>query len=256
MTDHLSPQASLKPKVWLKPGILLFYGSNLDTNEHAHHTIQLVFPRANSACFIGEDKIESNLIIGSKVSHKLALEEGWILLVDPYSHLGQRVNQYLGEQTIRTFPSIVGHDMDPTIDANAPLHLFLPYLTMLKKQTRLDDELPTSIDPRIQSLLDELDHCLSGKCRKPSSWRALDVAKQLNISESRFLHLFKQNIGIAWRPYLRWRRLICAVYSLMQGQSATNAAYIAGFSDSAHLSRTFREEFGISIRQIKQVLDS
>jgi len=63
------------------------------------------------------------------------------------------------------------------------------------------------------------------------------------------LHLFREQMGIAWRPYLLWRRTISAVEAILTGSSATEAAHLAGFSDSSHLSRTFRSLFGMSIRQ-------
>ncbi|MFN3163646.1 MAG: helix-turn-helix transcriptional regulator [Pseudohongiellaceae bacterium] len=106
----------------------------------------------------------------------------------------------------------------------------------------------TNLDPRIQQLQQTLDSCFEGECKKPEKWRAADVAKDLALSEGRFLHLFKQEMGIAWRPYLLWRRLLCSVRLLNRGRSATETAYVAGFSDSAHLSRTFRKMFGLSIR--------
>ncbi|PSW22327.1 AraC family transcriptional regulator [Photobacterium sanctipauli] len=243
-----------KPKVWLKPGILLVYGSSLDAEEHSHHAIQIIFPKKKAVCHAENRAYNGNLIIGSQVLHRLALEEGWIILIEPHSKLGQRLNQYLDDQPIRVFSSITGHDVHPDNDENAPLRLFSPYLSMLKYQTNIEHDEPETMDSRIEQLIAQLDMCLSGQCQKPSSWRASDVAEQLGMSESRFLHLFKQHIGIAWRPYLRWRRLICAVYSLMKGEDATSAAHIAGFSDSAHLSRTFREMFGVSIRQVKQML--
>lgn len=95
----------------------------------------------------------------------------------------------------------------------------------------------------------ELDQCLGGECIKPSNWRASEVADKLALSESRFLHLFSQEMGIPWRPYLLWCRMICAVRAVLNGHSATDAAHLAGFSDSAHLSRTFRKTFGMTMSQ-------
>ena len=69
------------------------------------------------------------------------------------------------------------------------------------------------------------------------------------LSESRFLHLFSQELGITWRPYLLWRRMMCAIQAIINNSSATEAAHLAGFSDSAHLSRTFRTTFGMTITQ-------
>jgi len=94
-----------------------------------------------------------------------------------------------------------------------------------------------------------LDECFEDGFDSQVSWSAFDVAKQLSLSEGRFLHLFRQEMVIPWRPYLLWRRMMCAVNALISGTSATDAAHLAGFSDSAHLSRTFRRLFGMSIRQ-------
>ena len=106
-----------------------------------------------------------------------------------------------------------------------------------------------AMDAQISQLLTQLDGCLVADCIKLSQWRAAQVAQQLGWSESHFLHRFKQSMGVPWRPYLKWRRLQCALLALLRGQSATDAAHAAGFSDSAHLSRTFRQQFGMTIRQ-------
>jgi AraC-like DNA-binding protein len=103
---------------------------------------------------------------------------------------------------------------------------------------------------RILKLLDKLDTCTTGKCLKPDKWRAKDIAQWLSISESRFLHMVREELGVAWRPYLLWRRLLCAIQAIKNGQSITNAAYIAGFSDSAHLCRTIKRLFGMTSKQL------
>nr|WP_275446741.1 AraC family transcriptional regulator [Pseudoalteromonas sp. McH1-42] len=120
-------------------------------------------------------------------------------------------------------------------------------------QTLLNCNQSSVTDERIQRLLENLDACFVADCIKPQQWRAASVAQTLNLSESRFLHIFKDQVGIAWRPFLLWRRLICALQTLLKGMSATEAAYVAGFSDSAHLSRTFRSTFGMSIMQAKKL---
>ena len=42
-----------------------------------------------------------------------------------------------------------------------------------------------------------------------------------------------------------WRRLIRALEVYAGGQSLTEAAHMAGFSDSAHFSRVFKRFFGL-----------
>jgi AraC-like DNA-binding protein len=58
-------------------------------------------------------------------------------------------------------------------------------------------------------------------------------------------HLFVEQTGLPFRTYLLWLRLTKAVAVFAGGGSLTEAAHEAGFSDSAHFSRTFRRMFGL-----------
>ncbi|MEJ0022042.1 MAG: helix-turn-helix domain-containing protein [Alphaproteobacteria bacterium] len=73
-----------------------------------------------------------------------------------------------------------------------------------------------------------------------------EAAKQVGLSNARASHLFVEQTGLAFRTYLLWLRLIRAVDRYSAGASLTDAAHEAGFSDSAHFSRTFRRMFGLS----------
>ncbi len=73
-----------------------------------------------------------------------------------------------------------------------------------------------------------------------------EIAAGVELSESRFSHLFTENVRIPVRRYLLWLRLRDAMHLLAQGKSLTETAHEAGFSDSAHLTRTFRGMLGIA----------
>jgi AraC-like DNA-binding protein len=64
------------------------------------------------------------------------------------------------------------------------------------------------------------------------------------LSPSRFMHVFTESVGVPVRPYILWLRLQRAACDLMTGTSVTSAAHNAGFSDAAHLTRTFRRMLG------------
>jgi AraC family transcriptional regulator len=72
-----------------------------------------------------------------------------------------------------------------------------------------------------------------------------DVAKKVFLSPSRFAHLFSDEVGIPFRRYLLWRRLTRAMVLVSRGATLSRAALAAGFSDSAHFTRTFYQMFGI-----------
>jgi AraC-like DNA-binding protein len=70
------------------------------------------------------------------------------------------------------------------------------------------------------------------------------------LSESRLRHVFTESLGVALRPYILWLRVQRPCGELIGGASVTKAAHEAGFSDSAHLARTFRRMLGVTPTQI------
>jgi AraC-like DNA-binding protein len=79
-----------------------------------------------------------------------------------------------------------------------------------------------------------------------SSESSLDeLARAVGISYYRLSHLFAENLGITLRQFLQWKK-VTVTASLLMIKSITEVAHDAGFSDSAHLSRTFQDIFGVS----------
>lgn len=96
------------------------------------------------------------------------------------------------------------------------------------------------LDPRlcrVVRFLDEHPHDLTGAER---------IAMTQGLSVSRFLHLFSEQIGVPFRRYRIWNRVRAAMKLVLGGNSFTDAAMEAGFTDSAHFARCFRETFGVT----------
>ncbi len=244
----------IKPTVWIQAGMVIIYGSSVDAAPHSHHAIQVIWPENNSLSKLNGSDISELVIIDSKVEHQLQMSAGWILLVEPKSNLGQALSSKLAGQALKAFSSSFYPTIKPPLQTEELTALLIPLFKALKLSNQsVFINHSTVVDKRIQRLLTELNQCLHGDCIKPSNWRASEVASQLALSESRFLHLFSDELGIAWRPYLLWRRMMCAIQAMINNSSATEAAHLAGFSDSAHLSRTFRNSFGMTIRQARSL---
>ncbi len=73
---------------------------------------------------------------------------------------------------------------------------------------------------------------------------AASLAAEVHLSENRFLHLFREQVGTPLRQYILWQRLAAATEAFVEGKSVKEAAYEAGFSDPAHFSRTFFQMCG------------
>jgi AraC-like DNA-binding protein len=99
---------------------------------------------------------------------------------------------------------------------------------------------PPALDPRIRRVIEWLG-------RNPADpTRAVTFARSERLSVSRFLHLFSREVGVSFRRFRIWMRLRAAAKAALAGQSFTEAAHAAGFSDLAHFSRLHRETFGVS----------
>lgn len=249
-SSTMTEPAGLAPSVHLRPGMLLVVGGALDAENHAHHAIQVVWPHSGCELAIGERVERGPVVIASGESHRLKMQQGLILLLEPQSDWGELLTDYLSGHRCRGIEGL-----PELFELMAPNRHVLGVLPHLRRALG-DGSSRVSCEPRVQvddrriaSLLARLDACFADRCLKPEHWRASEVAEFLNLSEGRFLHLFRDQMGIAWRPYLLWRRLLCAVNAMGGGRTATEAAYEAGFSDSAHLSRTFRKSFGLAIRE-------
>ncbi len=95
-------------------------------------------------------------------------------------------------------------------------------------------------DPRVLRSLQAL--------RTPGDQRlARDgLASGVQLSASRFNHLFRAEMGVSLRSYRVWSQVRLAMAGLAAGPRLTDAALHGGFSDSAHFSRMFRQTFGMT----------
>ena len=100
-------------------------------------------------------------------------------------------------------------------------------------------------DARITRATDLIRARLSGPMTLES------IARAVHLSPDRFRHLFVQETGVAFRPYVLWLRLESALAAYVGGSSLTEAAHRGGFADSAHFSRTFRRMFGIAPASVR-----
>jgi len=81
-----------------------------------------------------------------------------------------------------------------------------------------------------------------------------DVAAAVHLSQSRFSHLFRQQVGMTFAAYLIYQRILYVYSRMLRGKSITEAALEAGFSSSAHFADVNRRVFGISASAITQDL--
>ncbi len=77
-----------------------------------------------------------------------------------------------------------------------------------------------------------------------------ELAAEAGLSESRFLHLFRDELGTSLRRYRIWARLVHAGTAIAAGANMTEAAMKSGFAIPSHLADRFKSTFGLSATQL------
>lgn len=98
----------------------------------------------------------------------------------------------------------------------------------------------SSLDVRIRRIIELMNEEVNHN-------RSLqELADAVNLSPTRLIHLFKEEVGVPIRRFRQWRRMRVVATEVAKGATLTEAALGAGFADSSHFSRAFRSMFGIT----------
>lgn len=101
------------------------------------------------------------------------------------------------------------------------------------------------VDPRIARVLERIRQDPSGQSL------AQDCADQVHLSFSRFLHLFKEEVGASFRSFRTWKRARSLLhYVVDQRTTLTDVALGAGYPDSTHFSHSIRQVYGLKPKDI------
>jgi AraC-like DNA-binding protein len=83
-----------------------------------------------------------------------------------------------------------------------------------------------------------------------SKMTAADCAASVNLSASRFLHLFKEQTGISFRAFRAWKRARHLLHFANQDLNLAHLAQDIGYPDSTHFSHSIRRFYGLQPRAI------
>ncbi len=76
--------------------------------------------------------------------------------------------------------------------------------------------------------------------------RLAELANVCGVSPFYFIRLFRRGVGVAPHAYLKQLRVNRARAMLLCGSSVAAASFACGFSDQAHLTRTFKSMLGVA----------
>lgn len=219
---------------------LLIRGATIDVAPHRHHALQIAVGLSGPFRFEcgGMAEMYDGVIVAPETEHRLDSlgRDVAVLLAEPELAASRMASErLLGGASFAPLPA--GDAERLRAFCQQPE---LPSPVQALALVAPDAPSPRALDPRIAALQEKL--------RALPEKRATlgELAAALGLSESRLTHLFRQETGVSLRRYLLWLRLGDAMARALSGTSLTEAAHASGFSDSAHLSRTCREMFGIN----------
>ena len=216
---------------------------------HAHYAHQIAFGSIPGIRFRGSESEEwteyPGAIIPSRQPHSMDVrhvQPNLVLFVEPETRQGRAIaERWLGDG-IASFPweIVEAHgtaifDAWQTTRSNAAIE---------QAAKQLVHALAGGVEPLVVSderILRAVAH-IRAHVDQPLTLEG--VAAVAFLSPSRFRHLFVEQTGMAFRPYVLWRRFLKVWELLTQGASLSTAAHGAGFADAAHLSRTSKQMFG------------
>lgn len=232
-------------------GISVYIGKDIQTNIHSHHLLEVAI--AMNGAFRISDTVNEwegkSIILASDVPHQFnggANDYYIFILMDPETTQARLLNKIFSLHQNR-MQSIHYEKLKPVIDGLKNwFYSAMESVTPVKEGIDLLMQIlapyhpgPSTIDARIAHSIQYIRENLD------SELDIQGVASQVFLSESRFSHLFKHQIGIPFKRYVLWRRLDQAIHLICKGATITEAALESGFSDTAHLTRTFQDMFGL-----------
>lgn len=228
-----------KVLLWEEHG--LFFGRAGDAALHESPAIKVCISLEGAFGLQNNSKNYKSAIIRAGEPHTI---EGRgvsmaMLLLAPEGELGQLL---AGEGIIEIADSILNDILpfldrfyDPEITGKEGDEIYRAVVRKIAGETAA---LP--IDPRVAQSIEWI------RAGREQGIIVGEIAAGVDLSESRFSHLFTEHVRVPVRRYLLWLRLRDALHLLAAGGSLTETAHEAGFADSAHLTRTFRTSLGIA----------
>jgi AraC family transcriptional regulator len=226
------------------------------TDFHAHHAIQVTLALTGGKVRFrrpGEDwTAHKAAIITANQSHAFEArgELVALILAEPESREGRAIHQRFGTG-IASLPADTFEQESLALAAAfnngaADAELVACARAVISRLSAAHPSPARPLDKRIERAIALL------RDRPGDAVTMAEIADAVHLSPERFRHLFLQETGIRFRPYVLWLRLELAVASYASGNSLTDAAYAGGFADSAHFSRTFRRMFGVPAISVRR----
>jgi len=233
------------PGALLWPAAMVVWGPGYVSSGHAHHSVQLVMALRGTLRIrpeLGDEWMDCGAaLVRPDAKHEVDARDTAVLIafVESESELGAALGERLRENITRINARTVARWRTALGDVTT---LSASQVEGWVRGELLRETKIPELHPRVKRVL----RFVRKQLGDPESLSLQNLAKIAGLSTSRFVHVFTESVGVSLRPYILWLRLQRASGELMRGVSVTEAAHSAGFSDAAHMTRTFRRMLGTS----------
>lgn len=216
-----------------------------DPQLHRHFSKHIIVSDRPFLCFVENREYPvRSMVIQSQVVHSVKKDSNSrmiVFLIDETSELSGRIDRkWLKGNAQNPLNREIETSVINRIKAGYSLSEIDEYIM---KQLHSDDEKQPDMDDRISAALRYIEESESLNQEIYN-----ELSEKMNLSKSRFLHLFKDEMGIDLKNYLLLKRLEKVYKSVTETHmSITDAAILAGFSSSSHFSEACKRHYGISL---------
>lgn len=242
----------LRPVMWSSKEVVIYKGPIPVNRLHLHRALQVIIsPSANLQISQGDifPQTSGNVaVIPPFARHHVSstLAPALVLFYEPNATILTRF-----KRSFVKIEKLVSHQSE------SAAKLILNFPANISEVINLGNEIlqvkhsdflrPICDDPRIEEIVRRMENI-----HEPAI-RLHDVAGDFQISESRLIHLFSEQIQMPFKSYYLWLKLRKALHLISSGLDLTTSAHEAGFTDSAHFSRTFVATFGFPPSHLKLI---
>jgi AraC-like DNA-binding protein len=157
----------------------------------------------------------------------------------------------LPEGGVQVLPAALLADLQPALRA---LCLTAPQAVPAGQPQALAQQLLLRLQPWLppETPADPLRPALLAWLRQHPEAPLGDMAQAMGVSYHHMSHRFAQAMGLPFRHWCAFARTLRAGRQFGADRSLTGIAHEAGYTDSAHLSRTWHRVYGLSPSQVRQ----
>lgn len=233
--------------IGLAEDLFVMYGEEQNEKMHRHYWYQLLIP--TNKLEINGEITEGQVLIGSYIDHIVHSDSKILsLLIKPESDIGRRIKYYyFQKEPIINFDNPQLDQQVKTFSKDVTVENIQKVATLVLHQLLSDTNPANKPDSRITKMI----NYIQSNHIQDLSYQ--DFMSSVFLSKSHLANLFKKEMDIPVMKYLTWKKLIFASKNLAaSNKTITEVAHQYGFSDAAHFSRVFKENFGTSPKRIFQ----